>query len=157
MTNLVDRLSTGTKSHQRKDREDRTLDFRNFRRTFEGAPYVNDIDLVEWRMEGDTVVPVAVLELTRIDDNHHSGAYLQSILARFSSQGQGLFITQAADRLGCDAYIVAYYQDLTVYCLYNLSEKRGWRIVNPTDYQQWVRSLTPEAIRNKRRNRLTQR
>jgi hypothetical protein len=155
MTHLVDRLPSGAKSHQRKDREDRTIDYRNFRRTFENTPYTNDIDMVEWRIEDGKVVPVAVLELTRIDDNHHSGAYLQAILDRYSSQGQGLFITHAADRLECDAYIVAYYQDLTVYCLYNLSEKRGWHIVNPTSFQAWVRSLTPEAIRAKRRNRLT--
>lgn len=147
------RYAHGAKMHQRSDREDRTHDYRAWRRQQESTPYTNDIDHVEWRVEDNRIIPVAVLELTRIDDNDCSGAYLQAILKRYYAQGQGRFIVHCADQLNCDAYIVAYYQDLTVFHLYNLSAQQGWKIMSHIQYSQWLRSLTPQAIHTKRRMR----
>jgi hypothetical protein len=153
----VKRLEHGAKAYQRPDHEDRTLDYRNLRRTFSNTPYTNDIDMVEWRNENGQVSPVAILELTRIDANSCGGQYLQAILDRFHCQGQASFILKMSERLLCDAYIVAYYQDLTLFHLYNLTAKKGWATMNAQHYEKWLQSLTPEVIREKRRVRNDQR
>ena len=147
------RTAAGAKAHQRDDKEDRTIAYRIWRREVGGSPYTSDVDQVEWVVVDGEVVPAAVLELTRIDHERIGPAYLQAILDRYNTQGQGMFARHVGRRLRCDAYIVAYKHDLTTYHLYNLSQERGWVEMSQERYTTWLQQLYQFKTRLKQASR----
>jgi hypothetical protein len=146
----VKRTATGAKAHQRDDREDRTIAYRIWRRGVEGSPYTSDVDQVEWIFVDGRVVPVAVLELTRIDHERIGPAYLQAILDRYDRQGQGMFARHVGRALQCNAYIVAYRYDLSTYHLYNLTQNRGWVTMTQEEYSIWLQQHRDRAVQRQR-------
>lgn len=142
MTLPVTRNSNGVKALQRMDTEDRTIAYRNWRREISSAPYCNDIDQVEWVINSENwIIPVALLELTRVDSSTANPNYFNAILKRFREQGQGSFAEAMGRMLNCDAYIVAYAADLSHMHLYNLSQGCGWNRFSQTQYRQWIQGL----------------
>ena len=138
----VTRNNIGVKTLQRMDNEDRTLGYRNWRREIAKSPYCNDIDQVEWVVNDENwIIPVALLELTRVDSNTENPNYFSAILTRFREQGQGSFAEAMGRMLNCDAYIVAYAADLSHMHLYNLSQGRGWKKFTRDEYMQWIQGL----------------
>ena len=126
-------------------REDRSLDYRDWRRTFASSSYVMDIDQVEYRIVDDEFIPVAVIELTRTDEAVRSAVALQtSVLRRISEENiQAKVLVSMAERLGVDAFLVLFVADLSEFHVYNLSTEKGWWVMNPERYQYWIDGLSP--------------
>ena len=135
--------SWGGKGRQRKDREDRTLDYRLWRFNMPRGLYTTDVDQVEWRIRDGEMVPVAILELTRVDgDRTPVPNYFKAILDRYEKRdSQKHTITHIASKLGVDAFIVAYLEDLSEFVLYNLSKPTGWEYMGKDTYQDWIKAL----------------
>jgi hypothetical protein len=124
-------------------REDRTAVYRRFRRTIRQAG-ATDFDQVEWRYnDHKNLVPVALLELTRVDGNMPVPAgYLNAILARYMERDwQGALAVAGAGYLGVRAWIVAFRYDLTEFWVYNLSDRRGWFHGDVAWYERWISAL----------------
>jgi hypothetical protein len=133
----------GAKGRQHHTREDRTLDYRAWHRTWASSCFVSDIDQLEWRMIGGEVTPVALIELTRIDGAPNPPAsYFRAILTRFEERdAQAKAARTFARLLGVTAWIVVYHHDLSNLWVYNLSNSRGWFSMSPTGYQRWLENL----------------
>tara|TARA_Y100000593_G_scaffold31767_3_gene62484 strand:- start:15950 stop:16426 length:477 start_codon:yes stop_codon:yes gene_type:complete len=138
----------GGKGRQRKDREDRTLGYRSWRLEQARGLYTTDVDQVEWRAIGGKLVPVAILELTRVDgDRRPVQKYFDAIIDRFTNRdSQKQTITYVADKLNVNAFIVAYLQNLSQFYVYNLSEGDGWKFYSKSEYKTWLSSLGAELI-----------
>ena len=137
-----------TKVRQRKDVEDRAHEYRKWRRGFGRRLYVSDIDHLECRVIHGTMVPVAALELTRVDGNVKvPQSYLDAIYQRFTKRdGQGAIITRLAELLNIKAWVVLFRWDLTEFWVYNLTDERGWwKSLSPQKYKGWISSLHPEG------------
>lgn len=135
--------ASGAKAHQRKDREDRTLGYKNWHRSLGPGLYVIDVDQVEYRIDRDgNVNIIALLELTRMDGNGSpSKSYLDSILQRFwARDAQARIITSIAEMLKVKAWIVLFREDLRQFSLYNISDNRGWyENLTAAKYAEWLR------------------
>jgi len=136
---LVKKLTiNGTKAIQREDREDRLRDYKQW---IYDQPklYASDIDQIEWGYQNNQEEPVAVLELTRIDREFKpSDKYFEAIIHRFFVRDtQARRIIKVANRLGVDAYIVAFLQDLSGFSMYNLCKQDGWKHISPQEYLNW--------------------
>jgi hypothetical protein len=138
-----------TKSKQRQDKEDRTSDYRQWRFGFGNHKFVSDIDQVEYRIVDGRIIPVALLELTRIDgDVPIRHGYLSSILQRFAKRdAQKKFIIEMAKKLDVNVYIVAFRYTLEEFWLYNLSKSKGWACLNKKRYSQWIKDLPNAKIK----------
>ena len=133
------------KGKQRKDAEDRCVEYRNWRHSFGGGCYVMDMDQVEWRLQHSDPVPVAVLELSRVDGNVKlPQTYLDAVTTRFQKRdAQGSAITTFADLLKVKAWIVLFRWDLSEFWIYNLTDGRGWWCMTKPKYHSWVIGLKP--------------
>lgn len=131
----------GNKRTQRNDAHiDRTADYRTWRRTFRHDCYVSDIDQVEWRITAGKPTPVVVLELTRIDgEMPPPRKYLDAIVTRMTKRdAQGATIVALADRLGVDAVIVLFRENLREFWLWNLSRPTQWFHRSRDQYEEWL-------------------
>jgi hypothetical protein len=140
------------KVRNREDIEDRTMDYRDKRRSYRFG-YTQDVDQLEYEFYGDEIVFVASLELTRADyhPDHPDGPtdnYFDKILARFHYDAQAKFSKKVADALGIESYIVTFYHDLTKYWVYNLSQETGWEKYTESEYFKWLEKLHNNAILN---------
>jgi len=119
---------SGSKAHQRSDFEDRSAEFRRWHRTLDRSMLASDVDLIEWRsISGDTL-PVAVIEITRIDQGRKiSEAYLNAITQRFQERDfQAKAANYVAKKLGVKAWIVLYRQGCNEFWVYDLTQTRRW-------------------------------
>jgi len=135
---------TRSKARQRDDKEDRTIAYRDWRRTFpKGSPFTTDLDQIEIRRIDGQLQPVAVLELTRTDGTGPVGqGYLNAITDRFYKRdGQAALAVHLADRLDCKAAIVLFREDLTEFWVFNLSDRDGWFHMTAAQYQRWISRL----------------
>jgi hypothetical protein len=137
------KTDSGAKAYQRENGEDRTLAFRKWKRTLPRWLYAIDADLIEYRIIGDHLAPVGILELTRIDGwRTPPPTYFKEIIDRFENRDiQKRAIVQIGNMLCCDAYIVAYRQDLLGFWIYNLSTGHGWVEVDDVGFQSWLQGL----------------
>lgn len=106
----------GTKAVQRPDTDvDRTVKYREWHRTFGPDICVNDLDQIEWRVIDGAVVPVAHIELSRVDGNRDVPlTYLEAAWNRFTVRDlQSKVSTLVAEALGIPAYFVLFRWDLT--------------------------------------------
>ena len=133
------------KPRRLESREDRSLDYRDWRRTFKSSSYVMDMDQVEYRIVDGEFIPVAVIELTRTDEDVRSAVALQTaVLRRISEENiQAKVLVSMAQRLGVDAFLVLFVADLSEFHVYNLSTENGWWVMNPERYQYWIDKLSP--------------
>lgn len=141
------------KGRSRADREDRCAGYRDWRLGFGDGCYVADVDQVEWRIRGGVLVPVATLELTRLDGEMlHPKAYLAGTLRRRfppegsseANKGHGFQTHHAvnvAKKLGVPCFVVIFKWDLTHFWVYNLSDRRGWWEMDKERYERWIRML----------------
>lgn len=133
------------KPRRLESREDRGLDYRDWRRTFKSSSYVMDLDQVEYRIVDGEFIPVAVLELTRTDEAVRSAVALQTaVLHRISVENiQAKVLVSMAKRLGVDAFLVLFVADLSEFHVYNLTTEKRWWVMNPERYQYWIDQLSP--------------
>lgn len=132
-----------TKGKQRKDSEDRCADYRAWRHRLGDGCYVMDIDQIEWRLVDGLPVPVAALELSRVDGNKRlPQSYLNAVTTRFQDRdGQASAITAFAAKMGVKAWVVLFRWDLTDFWVYNLTDTRGWWHMDKPRYTSWVKGM----------------
>lgn len=133
----------GTKARQYANTEDRTAQYRDWRRKLGRDLYVSDIDQLEWRMVNNTVTPVGVLELTRVNGSKEvPQTYLDAILKRICDRDpQGRVACTVALNLGVKAFVVLFRWDLSEFWAYNLTDARGWFHMWPETYSKWINQL----------------
>lgn len=130
------------KGRQLEDHTDRTDEYRDWRHEIGHGCYVTDIDQIEWRYEGDRMVPKAVIELTKIDHWSNPDNVLQAILDRIKDKPQGQMLRMVADALGVQALIVVIVPGLKVFFMYSLSnDDDRWVKVQNRTYENWLKSL----------------
>ena len=136
----------GGKTRQRDDREDRLIDYRLWKYKLNKL-YTTDVDQIEWRIIDGQMKPVAVLEMTRIDDDNIPGPnYFKAIINRFETRDtQKYTITHVANRLNVDVYIVAFLKNLSYYMVYNLSKGDKWEKYNEYQYINWLQKLGQQS------------
>lgn len=135
------------KGKQRKDREDRMAAYREWRHDLGDGMFCADVDQVEWRVKAGQLVPVATIELSRLDGEMlYPEKYLEATLRkRWPRTGERSFQRQhseyVARRLGVPCFFVIVKWDLTTFWIYNLTNDEGWWTVDQEDYIKWLRSL----------------
>jgi len=133
---------TLNKGKQRSQDIDRIADYRKWRWGIGNGCYVCDIDHLEYRITGNKIIPVALLELTRVDGNIKlPDTYLSGVLDRFKKRdAQSKLITYVAELLSCKVWIVLFRHDLSEFWLYNLSSDRGWyKSLSLSQYTNWIK------------------
>ena len=128
----------GTKCRQRQDKEDRLIDYREWKYK-QKKLWTTDLDQIEWSTENGKDVPVAILEMTRIDDSRiPPKSYFDDIIQRmFVRDTQGRKAIILADRLNVPAFIVAYLKTMTRFMMYDMKQKDGWKMLNEDEYIDW--------------------
>ena len=136
----------GTKGYQRKDREDRTLDYRTWHRSLPARCLFCDVDSIEWRVVDGVPQPAAVVELSRIDGALPlPESYLKAVVTRvLERDGQGTLIRRTAELLNVPAYLVLFAEDLTAFYIYELTGLGRWaKNLTAGQYRAWLEKLTP--------------
>jgi len=131
------------KDKQRDENTDRAIDYRKWRWGVGSGCYVADIDQLEYRFIYDSIKPVALLELTRVDGNIPlPNSYLDAVLRRFRKRdAQSKLAIYVASMLNCKAWIVLFRWNLSEYWLYNLTNNRGWyKSLSPETYKNWLQN-----------------
>lgn len=160
----VKRNKFGIKGRQIYGAEDRSCDYRDYRRSIaiggdrHSTAYTSDIDQIEYIIIDDEVYPVALLELTRYDFDEKTrhiqrwNAYKKAIVNRyFSRDAQGKFITKISSLMDIPAFIVLYRNDLESFWLFNLNNPDGgWSHKNKSGYEIWLSELKKYTIRKVR-------
>jgi hypothetical protein len=141
------------KKRNRDDIEDRTMAYRDERREYPYG-YTQDVDQLEYSFLGDEIIFVASLELTRVDynpkyPNGPTPRYFEVILERFYHDCQAKLSVEVADRLGIEAYIVAFSEDVKRFWVYNLSKKQGWKAWTDKQYFKWLENKHCSAIQKR--------
>jgi hypothetical protein len=140
----------GTKTVQRPDTDqDRTAKYRLWHRSFGSDVYVNDLDQIEWRMVDGNVVPVAHIELSRVDGNRDVPfTYLEAAWDRFTLRDpQSKVSTIVAERVGIPAYFVLFRWDLTEFWIreFYIPERepvdKWYEEISAVDYRNWIVGL----------------
>jgi len=138
---------SGAKSYQRRDTEDRSLEFRLWHRDLDKSLYATDIDLVEIRIINNIPTPVATLEITRVDAQINvSNNYLQSIIERFEKRDfQKKMAIHLARMLKVKAWIILYREGCNEFWVHCLSEqqKKEWYHFDKERMERWLKSLEP--------------
>lgn len=136
---------TGAKARQRDDTEDRSLPYRDWHRTLSSRCVATDVDLIEWRERAGKLVPVAVLELTRMDADLGGSAldeYLSAILARMLGRDhQGALARTVAGALGVGLYVVVWVSHLRRFHVYNLTARQGWAHFSEPQWRKRLEDL----------------
>lgn len=129
------------KGKQRQDAAiDRTADYRAWRQTWGGGCFTSDLDQVEWRIIDGKVVPLVVLELTRLDGNvAPPPSYFEAIENRFRKRdGQGTAVVDIACRIGVDVVIVLFRHDLSEFWIHNLTTGGIWYPLTQDKFRRWL-------------------
>ncbi len=96
---------------------------------------------------------MALLELTRYDGSGEPGErYLAAIIKRMTKRDkQGQLATEAARRLGCDAFVVLFRRDMGRVWVCNLTVRSAWRSFTIPDYRAWLQQLDETWLRREQR------
>lgn len=150
-------MSHGTKAYQRDDREDRFQSYNDFHRTLHPSLLMTDCDSLEYRIINHDVIPVALVEVTRNDDDRLVGReYLKAILDRFGRRDtQGKAIRKLAEMAGLPIFLVLFQQELTKLWVFNISKNQGWYLVDRDEYERWLLSLPDSKIRPEMKTMMT--
>ena len=145
MTQLEKKLTeSGAKAYQRgEDSEWRIKPYSDWHRTLDKSLVMLDIDFIEWRFRNGRLIPVGVMEITRVDSDKevHQG-YLNAIISRFEERDiQARSVRYVANALRAKAYIVLFREDCGEFWVYNLSDKEGWFHFTPHEYKEFLKGL----------------
>ena len=137
------RTKSGAKAHQRSDTERRVQPYSEWHRTLDKRLLMLDVDFIEWRFRGGDLVPVGVMEVTRVDlGKSVSERYLKSILSRYNERDlQGKVARRVAQDLGTNAYVVLFREDCSEFWIYNLTCSAGWWHCNPEEMEAFLHRL----------------
>jgi hypothetical protein len=140
----MNKTPSGSKAYQRTDTENRVLAYSAFHRTLDKTLLATDVDFIEWRYRNGELVPVGVMEVTRVDNGvpvkQH---YLDAILERFEKRDmQAKAARKVALALGTKAYIVLFREDCSEFWVYCLTTKQGFnRPLTPVQFEDFLKSL----------------
>ena len=73
-----------------------------------------------------------------------------AILERYNKDMQGKCAVETAKKLGCEAYIVVFDEDMERLWVYNLNQKRGFEQFNKQEYFQWIKKKHEKVANEKR-------
>jgi len=134
---------SGAKAYQRSDTEWRLKPYSDWHRTLDKRLLMLDIDFIEWRFKDGKLIPVGVMEITRVDqDKDVTTRYLDSIIDRFTKRDlQARTVKMVAEALNTKAYIVLFRVDCTNFWVYNLTDNDGWEQYNQHEMEEFLRGL----------------
>ncbi len=135
---------SGAKAYQRgTDSEWRIKPYSDWHRTLDKSLLMTDIDFVEWRFKGGQLVPVGVMEITRVDNGKEvNDGYLGAIINRFEQRDiQARTVRYTAKALNTKAYIVLFREDCSEFWVYNLSDRQGWYTYNSIEIESFLKGL----------------
>lgn len=140
------RTASGAKAHQRQgDTEDRSLPYREWHRTLSSRCVATDVDLIEWRVRGGKLTPVAMLEITRMDADLQGEPlreYLSQVLARMTRRDAQAWLARAvAGALGVGLYIVVFTASCRRFHVYNLTARQGWRTFTEPAWRKMMEEI----------------
>jgi hypothetical protein len=144
MADLEKKLTgSGAKAHQREDTENRILPYSLWHRTLDRSLLMLDVDFIEWRFRDGKLVPVGVMEVTRVDKGKEVNEnYLASILRRYDVRDlQGRIARKIAEMLKMRAFIVLFREDCSEFWVYDLSFNRGWKYFDPYEMEAFLKRL----------------
>lgn len=135
--------SSGSKAYQRNDKEDRGAEYRLWHRTLAPSCVAFDVDFIEWRKKNGTWVPVAITEITRVDEGKDvTAGYLENIIKRYNIRDmQGRVTKYLADKLNVPAYIILYRQGCTEFWIYDFDKANWTGTLFQTDVKKFVEEL----------------
>ena len=151
----------GGKAMQRTgDTEDRSLPYRSFRREVckkgskKETPYTCDIDQVEYIISKDQVYPVALIDITRYDQDEYAGKpeswskYRAAVLDRyFFRDNQGNFMRTIANMLKIPAYLVLFRKDVQSFWVFEMTRKDAdWVRMDQEEYMNFLKKLRTDAF-----------
>ena len=154
------KTSTGAKARQRDDDEDRSLVYRDWRREVVGKGkkrstcYTCDLDQVEYVIVKQEIHPVAIIELTRYDQDEYAGSsqswakYRSAVLDRyFFRDSQGRFVKKMAELIGVPAYLVLFRKDVESFWIFDMCCKDAlWVKKDADEYREWLCEMKTKAI-----------
>lgn len=134
---------SGAKAHQRADTEWRIQPYSDWHRTLSKDLLMLDVDFIEWRFRNGELVPVGVMEVTRVDHGKDvNDRYLNAILKRFNERDlQGRAARKVAEALATKAYIVLFREDCSEFWVYNLTDEHGWHYFIPIGMERFLERL----------------
>jgi len=135
-------LKDGQKAYQRSDKENRVQPYLDWHRNLKGL-YMLDVDSIEWRFKKGIMTPVAVIEITRVDnDKIVTRKYLDAIIERFFKRDmQGKATLHVANALSCPAFITLFKEDCSMFYVYNLTDAEYWVKYTPAEYTGFLEQL----------------
>ncbi|MDX2273768.1 MAG: hypothetical protein NW237_17705 [Cyanobacteriota bacterium] len=134
---------SGAKAYQRHDSEWRVKPYSDWHRTLDRKLLMIDVDFIEWRYREGELIPVGVMEVTRVDhDKLVTPAYLAAIIDRFESRDlQAKAARQVAAALGVNAFIVLFREDCREFWVYNLTDPSPWQHLLPDQMETFLKAL----------------
>lgn len=132
---------------RQKGSEDRTTGYSIWhRKNLAGYCAENDIDGIEWRIWGDEIKLVALIEKTVLEylpkGKEMEASLLSGIIDRlYRKTRQADFLLMVAERLECRAFIVAFDRALTRFYVYDM-HKENWSIFAPSEYKGFIENLS---------------
>ena len=152
-----------SKIRNRDDIEDRCATYRDARwelhireddEAYAPPKLVQDIDQLEYTIVDREIRYVAIIEVTRRDKHptikNPPPSYFEAILERYNKDMQGKCAVETAKKLGCEAYIVVFDEDMERLWVYNLNQKRGFEQFNKQEYFQWIKKKHEKVANEKR-------
>lgn len=135
--------ATGAKAYQRADAEWRSKPYSDWHRTLSKDLLMVDVDFIEWRYKNGELVPVGVMEVTRVDVGREvNQGYLDAIVQRFEQRDlQALAACKVAAALQTKAYIILFRADCSEFWVYNLTNRRGWWHLEPAKMEEFLQKL----------------
>jgi len=134
---------SGAKAYQRSDTEWRLKPYSDWHRTLDRRLLMADVDFIEWRYHHGELVPVGVMEVSRVDRNRTvTPGYLNAICRRFEQRDmQARIARKVAAALQTKAYIVLFREDCREFWVYNLSDRQGWQHFDSVQMELFLKRL----------------
>lgn len=148
------------RGHRADNWEDRLRVYRGWRMELGSGLFASDIDQVEWRSVDGELVPVALLEVTRVSvkeelrDFRYWQEYLAKIIERYQGTeggAQGEMAQRLSEMLRVPVYIVAHWPDLSrfwVCCWWDpIGQRRtAWYPMTLAEYLSFLRRMQPQDV-----------
>jgi hypothetical protein len=134
---------SGAKAYQRTDAEWRIKPYSDWHRMLSSRLLMLDVDFIEWRYRNGELVPVGVMEVTRVDrDRTVDAHYLDAIVRRFEQRDlQAVAARKVAEALKTKAYIILFRQDCSEFWVCNLTDRAGWMHYPPQQMAEFLQKL----------------
>jgi hypothetical protein len=132
----------GQKDFQRgKDKEDRSLVYRNWLRTVETRGFWCDVDFIKWKYLTGVPVPAAITDLTRVDTTNVGEAYRMAIYERiFNRDQQGNILETLGKLLKIPVYLVLFPKEMNWVWVLSFQKKK-WKYFEINDWVKYLQQL----------------